>query len=406
MLTEKEIKNAKPGEKVRKLSDGNGLILRIKPNGTKLWEFRYRSPTPEGFKQRSLALGVYDEVSLKEAREKCQAARKLRSEGKDPGEERRAQKQLARYRSANTFGAIAEEWKEANKARWCDDHAARTWARVELHLLPEFGQRPIDQISALDLLDSFQKLEKKGITETTHRLLQIARGVFQLAVLTKRATYNPAHDLKGALKAHRGRNYPTIGHNRLPEFLEKLEMANVSVMTCLAIKLLILTFVRQGELRQAKWSDIDLSAKEWRVRAETTKMRELHIVPLSPQALKILEQLRLVSGDSEYLFPAQAKNKNPIMSENTINKAIHDMGYKGELVGHGFRSLASTVLNEKGFRADVIERQLAHMPRDKVRAAYNRAQYLPERKDLMKQWATYVVKAGLSLKPDPRIARS
>ena len=396
MLSEKEVKNAKPGTKVRKLFDGNGLLLRIKPNGTKLWEYRYRVPAPEGLKEKTLALGLYDEVSLKEAREKCLAARRLKAEGKDPGEDRRAKKQHARYQSANTFGAIANEWREASKDKWCEDHALRTWARVELHLLPPFGNKPIDQISALDLLDVFRKLEREGKTETTHRLLQICRGVFQLAVLTRRAVYNPTHDLKGALKAHKATNFPTIGHNRLPEFLGELEAAKISLMTRLAIKLLILTFVRQGELRRAKWSDFDVKAGEWRIRAETTKMRQLHHVPLSSQALKVLAQLRAVSGDSEYMLPSQAKTKHPIMSENTINKAIHEMGFKGELVGHGFRSLASTILNEQGFRADVIERQLAHMPRDKVRAAYNRAQYLPERREMMKWWGNYVENAGMS----------
>ena len=403
MLTEKEVKNAKPGNKVRKLYDSNGLLLRIKPNGTKLWEYKFRVPGPDGLKERVLCLGVYDEVSLKEAREKCEAARKLKRDGKDPAEERRLRKQEARYSASSTFGAIAEEWKEANKTRWCDDHAQRTWRRVELHLLPKFSKRPISQITALDILDVLRELEKDDKTETSHRLLQICRGVFQLAVLTKRTSYNPTHDLKGALRAHRAESYPAIGQNQLPTFFEKLEEAKVSLMTRLAIKLLVLTFVRQGELRQARWNDFDLKAKEWRVRAETTKMRQLHIVPLSTQSVNVLKGLHEISGDSDYLLPAQHRTKHPIMSENTVNKAIHEMGYKGQLVGHGFRAMASTILNEKGFRADVIERQLAHMPRDKVRAAYNRAQYLPERKEMMQWWADYLEKTGLRTIPSRNV---
>ena len=396
MLTEVNCKNAKPGTKVRKLYDGKGLLLRIKPNGTKIWEFRYKVPGPKGPKEKSLSLGIYGEVSLKEAREKCAEKRKELSAGKDPSGERRQQKLKARYSAANTFASVAEDWKAANADRWCGDHADRTWRRVELHLLPKFGVTPISEITALDLLDVFRKLEAAGKTETSHRLLQICRGVFQMAVLTRRATYNPTHDLKGALRAHKGSNYPTIGHNQLPEFFQRLEEGEMSTMTRHAIKFLMLTFVRQGELRQSEWRDIFHSEQQWRIRPETTKMRQLHLVPLSTQALKLLDEIKEISWESPYLFPSQSRNKHPIMSENTINKALHDMGYKGQLVGHGFRSMASTILNENGFRADVIERQLAHMPRDKVRAAYNRAQYLPERQDMMQWWGDYLEKAGMS----------
>lgn len=397
-LTEREARNAKAGSKVRKLYDGNGLLLRIKPNGTKIWEFKYRVPGENGgLKEKTLALGIYDEVSLKEARQQCLAARKLRQSGIDPSAERKAKRQEARYQAANTFGAIVEEWQDANRKKWCDDHAARTRRRIDLHLQPALGNRPISGISALDVLDVIRKLERQDKTETAHRLLQICRGVFQLAVLTKRTTYNPVFDLQGALKAHKEKNYPTIGANQLPEFFSKLEESKASIITRLAIKLLLLSFVRQGELRRAKWSDIDTNAPEWRVRAETTKMRQLHIVPLSSQAKEILKQLKEISGYSQYLFPSQGRQKHPIISENTVNKALHDMGYKGQLVGHGFRSTASTILNEQSFAPDVIERQLAHMPRDKVRAAYNRAQYLTERRRMMQWWGDYLERAGMQI---------
>lgn len=405
MLTEKEIRNAKAGPKVRKLYDGNGLLLRISPTGAKSWEFKFRVPGPDGRpKEKALSFGLYPEVGLKEARDKCIDARKLRREGKDPSEERRLERQHARYSASNTFASIAQEWKEANSSRWCKDHADRTWRRVELHLLPKLGRMAIGHITALDILDVLRELEAEEKTETSHRLLQICRGIFQLAVLTKRVSYNPTHDLKGALKAHKSENYPTIGHNQLPNFFEQLELCKASAITRLAIKLLIITFVRQGELRQAEWKDVSLQAKEWRVRAETTKMREMHIVPLSSQAIALLRELQKLSGESAYMFPSQNRSKHAIMSENTVNKSIHDMGYKGQLVGHGFRSMASTILNEKGFRADVIERQLAHMPRDKVRAAYNRAQYLPERRDMMQWWGNYIEEAGMVIEP-PKPAR-
>jgi hypothetical protein len=257
-LTEREVRNAKPGSKVRKLYDGGGLLLRIRPNGTKTWEFKYRVPGEKGLlREKTLALGIYDEVSLKEAREKCLTARKLKQSGTDPSLERKAKRQEARYRASNTFGAIVEEWQDTNRDRWCDDHAARTRRRIDLHLVPALGSRPISEISARDVLDVLRKLEKERKTETAHRLLQICRGVFQLAVLTKRTAYNPVFDLQGALKAHKEKNYPTIGANQLPEFLSKLEEAKASVMTRLAIKLLLLTFVRQGELRQSNgWTSI------------------------------------------------------------------------------------------------------------------------------------------------------
>ena len=210
-------------------------------------------------------------------------------------------------------------------------------------------------------------------------------------MLTQKVKYNPANDLNGVLKPHKTVNYPTIGHNQIPDFLGKLEVVSTLDLTRLAIKALILTMVRQGELRVAKWADIDFAAKEWRVRPETTKMRTLHHVPLSAQAIKVFREIQKITGDSEYVFASQHKQKYPYMSENTINKVIHNMGYKGLLVGHGFRSMASTILNENGgFRADVIERQLAHMPRDKVRAAYNRAEYLPERRQMMDWWGDYI----------------
>lgn len=235
------------------------------------------------------------------------------------------------------------------------------------------------------------KIEKDDKTETSHRALQTCKLVFQYAVLTQKVKYNPANDLNGVLKAHKTTNYPTLGHNQLPEFLEKLEVIKTSDLTKLAIKALILTMVRQGELRRAMWSDIDFAAKEWRVRPETTKMRTLHHVPLSAQAIKVFRAIQKITGDGEYVFASQQKRKFPFMSENTINKVIHEMGYKGLLVGHGFRAMASTILNENGgFRPDVIERQLAHMPRDKVRATYNRAEYLPERRQMMDWWGDFI----------------
>jgi len=242
------------------------------------------------------------------------------------------------------------------------------------------------------LLDRLRNTEGDDKVDTSHRALQACRSIFQYAVLSQKIRYNPANDLKGVLKAHKKEHYPTIGHNQIPDFLAKLEEVKTTDMNRLAVKIVIMTFLRQGELRRGKWADIDFKAREWRVRPETTKMKQLHIVPLSTQVIALFQELKLISGESEYLFPSQNKQKNPIMCENTINNLIHRMGYKGQLVGHGFRSMASTILNENGFKADVIERQLAHMPRDKVRAAYNRAEYLPERRQMMQWWGDFLDK--------------
>ncbi|MEQ1790579.1 MAG: site-specific integrase [Rickettsiales bacterium] len=260
--------------------------------------------------------------------------------------------------------------------------------------MPILENRPISDISALELLEILQKLEKAGKTETTHKLLQNCRGIFQRAVITKRASYNPAFDLQGVLKPHITKHYPTIGHNQLPDFLEKLEEVKTTEINRLAVKILMHSFVRTGELRKSKWADVNFKSGEWFFPADIMKNRLPHIVLLSKQLIELLRQLQRITGNSEYLLPSQNLQKNPIMSENTINSVIHDMGYKGELVGHGFRAMASTILNERGFNPDAVEVQLAHKCSNKVRAAYNHAQYLPERRQMMDWWGDFIEGVG------------
>jgi len=371
------------------MADGNGLSLFTYPNGSKLWRYRYKYLG----KEKMLSLGGYPQISLADARAKLLELKKQVKEQIDPATERANEKRLAKFNADNCFEAVAKEWHETNLNKWSAEHARKLWRRLELHIFPLLGKRAVAEISTLELLDALRKVEKDDKTETSHRALQTCKLIFQYAVLTQKLKYNPANDLNGVLKAHKATNYPTIGHNQLPEFFEKLETIRTGELTKLAIKALILIMVRQGELRRMKWSDIDFFTKEWRVRPETTKMRTLHHVPLSAQAIKTFREIQKITGDGEYVFASQQKRRFPFMSENTINKVIHEMGYKGELVGHGFRSMASTILNENGgFRADVIERQLAHMPRDKVRAAYNRAEYLPERRQMMDWWGDYIEK--------------
>ncbi|MFO0388377.1 MAG: tyrosine-type recombinase/integrase [Alphaproteobacteria bacterium] len=385
-LTDTAVKNAKAKTKPYKLTDGDGLYLLIKPNGGKYWRFKYLYVG----KEKLLALGTYPEISLNDARDKRLAARKLLANGADPNSKRKEEKRRKAYNIENSFQVVAKEWFDTNKGKWTPDHAARLWRRLELHMMPEIGDEPIVNIKALDLLDAIRKVEKRGTTETSHRLLQTCNVIFRYAVLTGRIQYNPTQDLKGALMPHRSENHPTIQAKELPDFFKQLEEVETTDLNKLAVRLLMLSFVRQGELRQAKWEDIDFAAKEWRLPAHTTKMRDLHIVPLAKQTIKLLEELKKLTGEGELLFPSQQRRRHAMMSENTINHVLQKMGYKDRLVGHGFRALASTTLNEMGFPPDVIERQLAHAERNKVRAAYNRAEYLPQRRDMMQKWADYL----------------
>ena len=289
---------------------------------------------------------------------------------------------------------MAEEWIERHDEIWTVGHIKRTWRRLENHVFPHLGKRAITEVKPLDLLEVIRKLESTGVNDTCSRVLRICSAVFRYAVVTGRIEHNPALNLKGALRPHRENHLPSLRVKEIPKFLTALEELRSSEQNRIAFKILMLTAVRSGELRKARWEDFDLEAREWRIPAEVMKMREEHIVPLSNQTLGLLSQLRTISTDGEWLFPNQQGRKKPFMSENTINQMIWRMGYKGRVVGHGFRSMFSTILNENGFRADAIERQLAHCERNRVRAAYNRAEYLPERRIIMQWWSDFIDKCS------------
>jgi integrase len=390
-LSDITVRNAKPKEKMYRLKDGDGLFLQVDPKGGKYWRLRYFFMS----KEKMLALGTYPEVSLSEARAKRHEARRLLAQNSDPAEHKKETKRQAVRNAENNFRAVAEEWHETNKAKWSPDHGAKILRRLELHVFSALGNRAVADIKPSELLETLRKIEKQGTTEISHRVLQTCAAIFRYCIATGKIEYNPAADLQGALKAHKANHYPALQTKEIPEFLRRLEALQTTPLNKLAIRLLLITFVRQGELRQAQWKDIDFKAEQWRLPPETTKMRDEHIVPLSKQAIALLIEIQKISGGSPYLFPSQNRQKNPIMSENTIGGILKKkMGYKGQMVGHGFRALASTSLNEMGFSADVIERQLAHAERNKVRAAYNRAQYLPERKRMMQHWADYIDNAA------------
>lgn len=385
-LTETSIRALKPSGKAQKVYDTGGLYLSITPSGAKSWRFKYRMFG----KEKKLALGNYPLITLKEARLKRDEAKKQLLSGIDPSAQRQADKRMAALSASNSFKAIAEEWHKTNKAKWTERHASVLLRRLELHIFPHIGHRPVKEIKPMEVLDAIRRIEKRKATHLSHRLLQVCKLIFRYAIVTERAEYNAAADLQGALVAHKEKHYPTLKAKELPQFIEALDAVKTTVQNKLAVRLLLHTFMRQGELRHSKWADINWDHKEWYIPAENTKMRDSHLVPLSSQALTLLNELRALTGWSSYLFPSQQRQKNPVISENTINVVIKRMGYEGKIVGHGFRALASTILNEHGFKPDVIERQLAHAERNKVRAAYNRAEYLPDRRKMMQWWSDYL----------------
>ncbi len=385
LLTDIKIKNAKPLAKPYKLGDGEGMFLYVHPSGSKYWRLKYRFAG----KEKLLALGVYPDISLQQARERRLEARKQLSVGNDPAIIKKEVKRQVLINAENSFENIAREWHAHREANWTSRYAGFVLKRLETDIFPQLGSRSIKDISAPELLGALRLIEKRGALEIAQRALQCCGQIFMYAIATGRAERNPANDLKGALKTPVKQHYAHLQEIELPEFLKKLQIYKGELQTKLAIKLLVLTFVRTTELRGATWSEIDLSKAEWRIPAERMKMRRAHIVPLSKQAIVILENLQKLTGHWQYVFPNQSK---PIkcMSENTILFALYRMGYHKRTTGHGFRHTASTILNENNFRSDIIERQLAHVERNKVRGVYNHAEYLPERRQMMQWWADWL----------------
>ncbi|MFM5559382.1 tyrosine-type recombinase/integrase [Aeromonas rivipollensis] len=393
-LSDTAARQAKFNDKPQKLSDEKGLFLLVNQSG-KYWRLKYR----HGGKEKVLALGVYPEVSLKEARAKRDDARRLIAEGVDPSLARKQSKVANRLASENSFEALAREWYQSQLARWSPSHATRVIESLEVDAFPDLGLVPVAELTAPMMLDALRKVEARGATETAGRVLQRIGAIMRYAIQTGRASYNPAQDLKGALKAAKKEHRPALPRAELPEFYRRLAVEPLNPATRLAFHLLMLTMTRPGEVRFARWDEFDLERAEWRIPAERMKMRAPHIVPLSRQALAVLAELRPLTGHCELLFPSERKLTDP-MSENTLSYAMGRMGYKGIATPHGFRALASTTLNEEGFDPDVIERQLAHAERNKVRAAYHRAEYLDDRRKLL-QWLAdfYDAQQGGNVRP-------
>ncbi len=384
-LTALACRNAKPTDKAYKLADGAGMFLLVQPSGARYWRLKYRYAG----KEKLLALGVFPETSLAEARQKRDAARKLLDAGEDPANAKRERKRQIIEKSEQTFERIAREWHKKGSTQWTAGYAAKIIDSLEQDVFPRIGKRPIADISAKDMMDMLDRIEARGALETASRVKQRCSAVFNYAITKLLATTNPVLPLRGSFQAPKNKNHARLKIEEMPEFMQRLAAYDGRKQTALAIRFLAYTFVRTGELRHARWSEFDLDAAQWRIPAERMKMKEQHLVPLSKQVVALLQELKAFNGDGELVFPGDRVASKP-MSENTILFALYRMGYRSKMTGHGFRGIASTALNEMGYRADVIERQLAHTERDGVRAAYNHAQYLPERIAMMQHWADYL----------------
>ncbi|TAF75891.1 MAG: DUF4102 domain-containing protein [Alphaproteobacteria bacterium] len=389
-LSDAKVRNAKPEAKAYKLTDGEGLFLQVMPNGSKYWRMKYRYAG----KEKLLAIGVYPHITLSQARAKRAEAKALLSQNKDPSLVKQEEKQERHARAHNSFEAVAREWHSKKSVAWDEKNAWIIMRRLETDIFPKIGNRPISDITAPELLRVLRVIEARGAHEVAHRNAQVCGQIFRYAIVIGKAERDPAADLKGALTTPQQTHFAHLHAEELPAFMHALQHYHGDPLTRLGLLMLIHTMVRTTELREARWEEFLLDKAEWRIPAHRMKMKETHIVPLTPQVLSLLEQIRNYSNGTDYLFPninkQGAKKKNDVMSNNTMLFAIYRMGYKGKTTGHGFRSTASTILNEHGFRADVIERQLAHAERNKIRAAYNHAEYMKERKEMMQWWSNHL----------------
>lgn len=384
-LNARQVETSKPKEKAYKLADGGGLFLLVNPNGSRYWRMKYRI----GGKEKLLAVGVYPEVSLAEARTIRDEAKKLLNAGGDPSENKQQVKHARLGDASNTFEQIAREWYARRYDRWSDSYRTEMLKTFEADVFPVIGHRPISEIKPLELMAVLTKLEKRGATEKMRKVRQRCGEVWKYAIITGRAEYNPAPDLASAMTPHKREHYPHLTAAEIPEFLRTLDSYTGSQLVKLAMRLLILTGTRPGELRQAKWSEFDFEKAVWEIPAERMKMRRPHIVPLSRQAIEILNQLRPMTERYGLVFIGRIQTSKPI-SEMTMNVLIRRIGYGGRATGHGFRHTMSTILHEQGYNTAWIELQLAHVDKNSIRGTYNHAQYLDGRREMLQWYADYL----------------
>ncbi len=384
-LTDSAIKAAKAKEKPYKLSDAHGLHLVINPTGAKLWRLKYRVAG----KEKLLSFGAYPVIGLQQARQLRDSARQQLAEGVDPGEHKKAAKQ-AQKAEGLTFEVLANEWYAYNAPRWAESSRYKAKLYLENDMIPVIGSKPVKTITRPDLVELVRKVEARGTLNAAGKIRQWLHQIFRYGLAKGAVEHNPATDLDVVAAPPRPRrHHPHVPLAELPELLEKLKAGRLSNLTRWAIRLLVLTAVRPGELRAAPWAEFDLDKATWTIPRERMKARRPHVVPLPRQAVAILRQLEEVTGRYTLLFPGQQNVDRP-MSENTINKALRLIGYEGRQTGHGFRHLLSTELNGRGYNRDWIERQLAHGDQDEIRDTYNHANYLEQRREMMQAWADSV----------------
>jgi integrase len=391
-LTNTEVDKAKPKDKEYNLLDGYGLMLRVKPTGTKSWLFNYYHPITK--KRKNLSLGQYPALSLANARKKRAEAKELLVHNIDPQEHRNDQQVLDRFKASNTFLFIASNWFEIKKNKIAETTSISLWRSLENHILPALGHRPIDKITAPEAIKALEPLAAKGSLELTSKIVGYLNEVMTHAVNTGLLNHNPLAGIRAAFKTPQATNMLTLLPGELPELMRALASASIKITTRCLIEWQLHTMVRPSEAAGAKWDEIDFDNNLWVIPPERMKMKRQHSVPLSKQAISLLNLIKPISGHREYIFPADRKPSSPSNAQ-TANMALKRMGFKGRLVAHGMRSIASTTLNEQGFDADVIEAALSHVDSNEIRRAYNRTEYLERRKIIMDWWSEHIEKAAI-----------
>ncbi|MBH2725985.1 tyrosine-type recombinase/integrase [Serratia marcescens] len=384
-LTDIKVKTAKPMDKAYKLTDGGGMYLLVKPNGSKYWRLKYRFVG----KEKMLSIGVYPDVSLADARQKRDEARKVLAAGGDPGEVKKADKLAQKLSTENTFEAIAREWHKQKADRWSLRYRDEIIDTFEKDIFPYLGRRPIAEIKPMELLETLRRLEKRGALEKMRKVRQRCGEVFRYAIVTGRAEYNPAPDLATALATPKKIHFPFLTAEELPYFIRDLAGYTGSVITKTATQIIMQTGVRTQELRFARWEDIDFEKRLWEIPPEVMKMKRPHIVPLSEQVVELFQSLKPITGMYPLVFVGRNDRTKPI-SKESINQVIELLGYKGRLTGHGFRHTMSTILHEQGFNSAWIETQLAHVDKNAIRGTYNHAHYLEGRREMMQWYGDYI----------------
>ena len=384
-LTARQVDTSRPKDKPYKLSDGGGLYLLVNPNGSRYWRLKYRIAG----KEKLLALGVYPDITLAEARQKRADAKKVLAAGGDPGQEKQEEKQAKEQAVANSFERLAMEWHSHKSTSWSDGYAEHLLMYLKKDIFPFIGQKAITDISQVEMLNVLRKMEQRGVLDKLKKTRQACRQIFTYAIITGRAEHNPVSDLTGALKPPKQQHYPHLLVDQIPDFLRALSEYSGSTITRNATRLLMLTGLRTIELRASEWADIDFDKGVWNIPSERMKMRRPHLVPLSSQVRELLEEIHQLTGRGKYVFPGRNDAGKP-MSEASINQVIKRIGYDGKATGHGFRHTMSTILHEQGYNTAWIETQLAHVDKNSIRGTYNHAQYLDGRREMLQWYADYM----------------